>query len=185
MKLITTTLLSIILLMPLLSASSTQLVQKLSVNEISKKLIDMPTQYIKILKSNIDIKIKQEQKHTVRILRNEKQIRKAERKKQLEKLGHTVVAEAENGFESIAAYKKHKPDAVTMDITMPEVNGIGNGISALEEIKKIDPDAKVIMITSHGEQKLVIEAISKGSKGYVLKPVTQVKLEDVLGKLNL
>ena len=106
-------------------------------------------------------------------------------KRQLEKLGHTVVAEAQNGYEAIEKYKKSKPDAVTMDISMPEVNGIGNGIDALVKIKEIDPDAKVIMLTSHGEQKLVIEAISKGSKGYLLKPVTQDKLADVLGKIDI
>ena len=106
-------------------------------------------------------------------------------KRQLEKLGHTVVAEAQNGYEAIEKYKNSKPDAVTMDISMPEVNGIGNGIDALVKIKEIDPDAKVIMLTSHGEQKLVIEAISKGSKGYLLKPVTQDKLADVLGKIDI
>ena len=106
-------------------------------------------------------------------------------KRQLEKLGHIVIAEANNGYEAIKKYKKYKPDAVTMDISMPEVNGIGNGIDALVKIKDIDSDAKVIMLTSHGEQKLVIEAISKGSKGYLLKPVTQDKLCDVLEKINI
>jgi len=105
--------------------------------------------------------------------------------RQLEELGHKVVGEAQNGYESVEQYKKLKPDAVTMDITMPKLNNIGNGIDALCEIKKIDPDALVIMLTSHGEQKLVIDAITKGSKGYILKPVTKNKLADVLGKINI
>lgn len=106
-------------------------------------------------------------------------------KRHLEDMGHTVVAEAGNGHEAISQYKIFQPDLVTMDITMPEINGIGNGIDALEKIKEFDSDAKIIMLTSHGEQKLVIEAISKGSKGYVLKPVTKDKLSDVLGKIDL
>ncbi|MEA3554211.1 MAG: response regulator [Campylobacterota bacterium] len=106
-------------------------------------------------------------------------------KRHLEDMGHTVVAEAGNGHEAISQYEIFQPDLVTMDITMPEINGIGNGIDALEKIKEFDSDAKIIMLTSHGEQKLVIEAISKGSKGYVLKPVTKDKLSDVLGKIDL
>lgn len=106
-------------------------------------------------------------------------------KKQLEQLGHEVVASIENGYEAILEYEKCKPDLVTMDITMPVVNGIKNGIDALTQIMKIDPEAKVIMITSHGEQRLVMEAISKGSKGYILKPITKDKLENLLLKIGL
>jgi len=106
-------------------------------------------------------------------------------KKQLEQLGHEVVASIENGYEAILEYEKCKPDLVTMDITMPVVNGIKNGIDALTQIMKIDPEAKVIMITSHGEQRLVMEAISKGSKGYILKPITKNKLENLLLKIGL
>ena len=106
-------------------------------------------------------------------------------KKQLEQLGHEVVASVENGYEAILEYEKCKPDLVTMDITMPVVNDIKNGIDALTQIMKIDPEAKVIMITSHGEQRLVMEAISKGSKGYILKPITKDKLENLLLKIGL
>jgi len=106
-------------------------------------------------------------------------------KKQLEQLGHEVVASIENGYEAILEYEKCKPDLVTMDITMPVVNDIKNGIDALTQIMKIDPEAKVIMITSHGEQRLVMEAISKGSKGYILKPITKDKLENLLLKIGL
>ena len=104
-------------------------------------------------------------------------------KKHLENLGYKVVGEAENGFEAIEKYKLLEPDIVTMDITMPGLNDIRNGIDALVEIIKIDKKAKIIMLTSHGEQKLVIDAISKGSKGYILKPITSEKLSNVLEKI--
>ena len=101
-------------------------------------------------------------------------------KKHLTSLGHKVVAEAANGHEAIKQYEAHSPDVVTMDITMPAENGIKNGIEALVGIKKIDMDAKVIMVTSHGEEKLVMEAITKGAKGYILKPITEEKLGDAM-----
>jgi two-component system chemotaxis response regulator CheY len=77
----------------------------------------------------------------------------------LEKLGHQVVSEAQNGFEAIEKYKVTKPDFVTMDVTMPSINGINDGIDAVGEIIKYDKDAKIIMVTSHGEQDKVIKAI--------------------------
>ncbi|BFU78662.1 response regulator [Arcobacter sp. 15-2] len=106
-------------------------------------------------------------------------------RKHIENLGHTVISTAENGYEAIVEYKKHSPDLVLMDISMPEVEGIKNGIEALEEIISIDKNAQVVMVTSHGEQRLVMEAISKGSKGYILKPVTKDKFENILEKLEL
>lgn len=106
-------------------------------------------------------------------------------KRNLAELGHTVVGEVDNGYDAIEVYKAEKPDIVTLDITMPAVNSIANGIDALIEIKKFDPKANVIMITSHGEQKLIIEAISKGAKGYILKPITKEKIESAIQKLKL
>lgn len=102
----------------------------------------------------------------------------------LVKLGFEVVAEASNGFEAINLYEKYKPDLVTMDITMPGVNGIKNGIDALVKIKEMNSEAKVVMITSHGEEKMIIDAISKGAKGYILKPVTEDKVKEILKRLN-
>ena len=106
-------------------------------------------------------------------------------RKYIENLGHTVISTAENGYEAIVEYKKNSPDLVLMDISMPEVEGIKNGIEALEEIISVDKNAQVVMVTSHGEQRLVMEAISKGSKGYILKPVTKEKFENILEKLEL
>ncbi len=105
-------------------------------------------------------------------------------KDRLQKIGHEVVAEASNGYSAIEQYKIYKPDLVTMDITMPAEQGVKNGIEALVEIRKIDSNAKIIMVTSHGEEKLVIEAISKGAKGYILKPVNEEKLKSVFDKIK-
>jgi len=101
-------------------------------------------------------------------------------KKLLEELGHTVVAEAKDGVESIEEYIKHKPDLVTMDITMPNMTGI----EAVAEIKKIDPNAKIIMVTSHGQEEMVIGAIKAGAKGYLLKPITTYKIIHELHKFS-
>jgi two-component system chemotaxis response regulator CheY len=106
-------------------------------------------------------------------------------RKYVEDLGHTVISTASNGYDAIVEYTTHSPDLVLMDITMPEVKGIKNGIDALCEIMKKDATAKVVMVTSHGEQRLVMEAISKGSKGYILKPVTKEKFENIIKKLDL
>jgi two-component system, chemotaxis family, chemotaxis protein CheY len=105
-------------------------------------------------------------------------------KDHITKLGHHVVAEASNGDEAISLYKRLKPTIVTMDIAMPAFNGILSGIDALRQIKEFDKDAKVIMITSHGESELIREAIHLGAKGYILKPVTQDKLEAMFLKLH-
>jgi len=102
-------------------------------------------------------------------------------KKMLEQLGHNVVAESKDGIESILDYVKYKPDLVTMDITMPNMNGI----EAVGEIKKIDPDAKIIMVTSHGQEEMVIGAIKAGAKGYLLKPITIPKIIHELQKFSL
>lgn len=89
--------------------------------------------------------------------------------KVLTQMGHNVVGEAQNGKEAVALYSSLNPDLVTMDITMP----VMNGIEALKEIKKKHQDVVAIMITSHGEEKLVMDSIKSGAKGYVLKPISE------------
>jgi two-component system chemotaxis response regulator CheY len=100
----------------------------------------------------------------------------------LDDLGHVVVAEATDGSMGVEMYKKHLPDVVTMDITMPCENGIEDGIDAVKAIRKDFPEAKIIMITSHGEQDKVIKAIQYGASNYLLKPIKIEKLEEVLKK---
>lgn len=99
--------------------------------------------------------------------------------KGLEHLGHKVIGVAKNGKEAVEMYGKLKPDLVTMDITMP----IMDGMEALKRILAVDEDAVIVMITSHGEEKLVMEAISNGAKGYILKPITHKKVEQAIFNL--
>lgn len=104
-------------------------------------------------------------------------------RKIFENMGHKVVCEAGSGFQAIEQYKTHEIDITTMDITMPAEEGVLNGIEALVKIKEINMNAKVIMITSHGEEALVMESISKGALGYILKPIKADKVKEILEKL--
>ncbi|NQT71312.1 MAG: response regulator [Chloroflexi bacterium] len=74
--------------------------------------------------------------------------------------------EAENGIEAVDKYKSERPDAVMLDITMPDMDGL----EALKQIQKIDSNAKVAMVTAMGQQSIVIEAIKAGAKDFVVKP---------------
>lgn len=96
----------------------------------------------------------------------------------MEMLGYEVVKTAENGLEAIAAYREYRPDLVTMDITMPEMDGI----EATRCIRREFPDANIIMVTSHGQEKMVLDALKAGAKGYVLKPFQQQRLVTVIEK---
>jgi len=95
------------------------------------------------------------------------------------KLGHEVLYSAKNGQEAIDAYVKEKADLTTMDITMPDMDGV----SAVKEIIKIDANAKIIMVTSHGQEDMVIKSIQAGAVGYMLKPVTEDKLATAIGEV--
>ena len=96
----------------------------------------------------------------------------------LEKNGYEVVGEAENGNVAVEKYKELSPDLVTMDITMPEKDGI----SALKEIKEVDPDAKVIMCSAMGQQAMVIDAIQAGAKDFIVKPFQADRVIEAVSK---
>lgn len=87
-------------------------------------------------------------------------------KQMLERNGYEVVGEAENGMAGVKKYTELKPDIVTMDITMP----VMDGIHALKAIKEIDPLSNVIVISALGQEPYVREAIISGAKGFILKP---------------
>ena len=89
-----------------------------------------------------------------------------------------VAGEAENGNVAVAAYQKVKPDIVTMDITMPEMNGI----EAVKAIKAIDPKAKIIMVSAMGQQPMVIEAIQAGATDFIVKPFQPDRVVEALNK---
>ncbi len=95
----------------------------------------------------------------------------------LEEAGYCIVAEASDGFEGELAYKQYEPDIVTLDITMPNMDGI----ECLERIMDYNPDAKVIMITAAGQQNKVIKALKIGAKKFVTKPYN---VDDVLKNIK-
>ena len=84
----------------------------------------------------------------------------------LGKNGYDIVGEAENGLKAVEKWQELRPDLTTMDITMPEMDGI----TAVKEIKKIDASAKIIMCSAMGQQAMVIEAIQSGARDFIVKP---------------
>ena len=102
---------------------------------------------------------------------------RASLKMMLEKNGFEIVAEAENGAIAVQKYKEIKPDFVTMDITMPEMDGL----QALKLIKQMDPDAKVVVVSAMGQEPVVKEAILSGARSFIVKPF---KEDFVLKTLN-
>ncbi|NSW82420.1 MAG: response regulator [Syntrophothermus sp.] len=96
----------------------------------------------------------------------------------LTKNGYAVVGEAENGLVALEKYKELNPDLVTMDITMPEMDGI----TAVREIRKIDPGAKIIMCSAMGQQAMVIDAIQAGARDFVVKPFQPERVVEAISK---
>ncbi|MDQ0190547.1 response regulator [Alicyclobacillus cycloheptanicus] len=80
--------------------------------------------------------------------------------------GYEVVGEAADGVQAVEKYQELRPDVVTMDITMPEMDGI----QALREIRNFDPDARVIICSAMGQQTLVVDAVQAGAIDFVVKP---------------
>ncbi len=94
----------------------------------------------------------------------------------IEDLGHRVVGTALKGEEAVERFRELSPDLVTVDITLPDISGI----EVVRRIMKLAPDALVIMITSHGQEQMVIESIDAGAKGYVMKPVKPEILRETM-----
>lgn len=94
----------------------------------------------------------------------------------LEQIGHQVVCSCKTGTEALACYQQYHPDIVTMDITMPDMDGI----EATQQIIGTFPNALIIMVTSHGQEQMVIESIEVGAKGYILKPIKADKLAEMI-----
>ena len=100
-------------------------------------------------------------------------------KRILEDNGHKIIDEAANGREGLESYKENKPDLVTMDITMPEIDGI----EAVKKIMDFDSDAKVIMCSAMGQQSLVIEAIEAGAKDFIVKPFEKDRIKEAIDNI--
>ncbi|MGE5506139.1 MAG: response regulator [Actinomycetota bacterium] len=97
----------------------------------------------------------------------------------LDSMGHSTVIAA-NGAEAVEAYGRHRPDVVAMDIHMP---GMG-GVEATRRILESHPEAAIVMVTSQGHERMVIDAVAAGARGYVLKPVRPERLAAMLDKVT-
>ena len=95
----------------------------------------------------------------------------------LVKEGHEVY-EAVNGLDLLKQYPAVNPDLVTLDITMPEMDGL----EALKELKKIAPNAIVVMCSAMGQQAMVIEAIQAGAKDFIVKPFEPTRIIQTVEK---
>lgn len=98
----------------------------------------------------------------------------------LTKNGHEVVGEAANGIEMLNKYEETQPDIVTLDITMPEMDGL----TAIKELRKKHPDANVIMCSAMGQQSMVIDAIQSGAKDFIVKPFQAERVIECLEKFK-
>ena len=96
----------------------------------------------------------------------------------LTKGGHEVVGEAGNGTEAIARFQELKPEVTTLDITMPEKDGL----TALKEILTLDPGARIVMCSALGQESKVLEAIKTGAKDFVVKPFQAERVLDAVGR---
>jgi two-component system chemotaxis response regulator CheY len=96
----------------------------------------------------------------------------------LSKAGHEVIGEACNGAEAVQSYQSLKPDLTTLDITMPEKDGL----AALEEIMALDPAARVVMCSALGQESKVIESIKLGARDFVVKPFKPDRVQDAVAK---
>ncbi|MEK6266320.1 MAG: response regulator [Clostridium sp.] len=97
----------------------------------------------------------------------------------LEKNGFDVIGEANNGIKAVELYKVERPDIVTMDITMPDMDGI----EAVKAIKAFDPTAKIIMCSAMGQQSMVMDAIRAGAKDFIVKPFQADRVLEAIKKV--
>lgn len=96
----------------------------------------------------------------------------------IENLGYEVVGEGRDGIEAFKLYKKHRPDLITMDITMPN----RDGIAAVRHIIDFDSDAKIIMVSAMGQKHKVVDAVKAGAIDFVVKPFVHERIVEALEK---
>ncbi|MCM3706438.1 response regulator [Cytobacillus firmus] len=97
----------------------------------------------------------------------------------LKKADHEIVGEGENGKEGVDLFVNLKPDLVMMDITMPEMSGL----EAVREIKRQNPNAKVIMCSAMGQQKVIVESIEAGAKDFIIKPFDEGRVLEAVNRV--
>ena len=96
----------------------------------------------------------------------------------LAKAGHEVIGEACNGVEAVESFRALKPELTTLDITMPEKDGL----SALGDIMTLDPNARVIMCSALGQESKVLESIKLGARDFVVKPFQAARVQEAVAK---
>lgn len=96
------------------------------------------------------------------------------------RLGHQVVGEATNGKEAIDQYAATQPDVILMDVAMPLLNGI----EATRQILKINPHAKIYILSSMTQENLIIDAMAAGAADYIAKPFEISEIEQVLSGVS-
>jgi two-component system chemotaxis response regulator CheY len=96
----------------------------------------------------------------------------------LSKAGHEVVGEGANGNEAVEQFQQLRPDIMTLDITMPEKDGL----TALKEILSVEPGARIVMCSALGQESKVLEAIKAGARDFVVKPFQADRVVDAIGK---
>ena len=96
-----------------------------------------------------------------------------------ESLGHFVVGEADDGSKAVEMCAELNPDVITMDITMPNLDGI----SAIAKIREFNKDVNIIVATSHGQEEVIMKALQAGAKGYILKPVHKNNLDEAINNI--
>lgn len=87
-------------------------------------------------------------------------------RKNLEVMGFSNITEAKDGEEAVKLFEQLRPDLVILDITMP----VMSGIEALERIKKMDENAKVIMCSAVGQELMIVKALEAGAGDFIVKP---------------
>jgi Response regulator containing CheY-like receiver domain and AraC-type DNA-binding domain len=97
----------------------------------------------------------------------------------LEADGHTIVGEAKDGEEGIELFKELRPEIITMDITMPVLDGL----EALKKIIELDPKAKVVMVTAAGQKNKMLDAIKLGAAEFLAKPFEPEQITTVINKI--
>lgn len=97
----------------------------------------------------------------------------------LEDAGHTIVGEGVDGEEGYLKFKELKPDLVTLDITMPKLDGI----EALQLIRKSDENAKVVMITAAGQKEKMIQAVKYGAAEFIAKPYEEDEVKQIIDRV--
>ena len=108
---------------------------------------------------------------------------------EVERNGYQVVGEAECSDEAVAKFKELRPDVTTMDITMTidghTIGRSSNGIEAIKQIREIDPDAKILVVSAMGQKCYVIEAIEAGAKDFVVKPFNEERFAEALRHFSI